>query len=153
MGEDLHLLPYDYKSEVLVVKQVGVVVGVQGEKAVVQIKRVSACGENCSSCSGGCQNTSHKVEALNMIAAKQGQVVQMEMKDSDVLIAAFMVYIIPLILLFTGYFVGSSLFKVEWLAITVGIMFMISSFMVLKKYDNKLRKSKRYTPIINKIMG
>ena len=134
-------------------KQVGVVVEVQGEKAVVQIKRVSACGESCGSCSGGCQNTAQKVEAFNQVAAKQGQVVQMEMKDSDVLTAAFMVYIIPLILLFVGYFAGSALFKVEWLAIIAGIVFMIASFMVLKKYDNQLNQSKRYTPIINKVMG
>ncbi len=132
-------------------KQIGVITEVQKNTAIVQIKRTSACGGKCASCSG-CETTPHKVEVRNRIEAQIGQIVEIEMKDSRVLFAAFMIYIIPLMMLFVGYGIGILLFGIELYAGVTGVILLIISFVSLKLMDKRLNRSEKYMPVITKIM-
>jgi sigma-E factor negative regulatory protein RseC len=133
-------------------EQIGVVNKVYNNIAQVQIKRTTACGGKCGEC-GGCEVTSQKVEALNTVGAKVGQVVQMEMNDTQILFAAFLVYIIPLVMLFIGYLAGYSVFSSEFAAGVSGVLLLIISFLVLRKMDKKLARSGKYQIKITKILS
>ncbi|WHH59628.1 SoxR reducing system RseC family protein [Petroclostridium sp. X23] len=132
-------------------EQIGVVNKAYDNMATVQIKRVSACGGKCGEC-GGCENTSHIVEAFNAVGAKTGQIVKMEMKDTKILFAAFMVYIIPLIMLFVGYVIGYTISTSELIAGGIGVILLILSFVVLKIFDRRIEKTDKYRIVITKII-
>lgn len=75
--------------------------------AEVKVIRQSACGGNCSSCESCMYQTEITVNANNCIAAKAGDRVIIESQTSIVLCAAFIVCIVPVILLLLFYFLGS----------------------------------------------
>lgn len=134
-------------------EQIGIVTEVKGEKAIVQIKRAGACGGSCGKC-GGCETTDRMVEAINTIGAEKGQIVRIEMSDSYILMAAFLVYLVPLIMFFIGYAAGYSLFSNELMGGACGLILLVLSFVLVRIYDKKCvsgKKSKKslITKIIN----
>jgi sigma-E factor negative regulatory protein RseC len=123
---------------------IGVIESINGEKAMVGLTRHTACGE-CGACQMGKENLNRRVEALNPLGAKVGDRVTMEMEDQKVLKAAFIVYIIPLIVLIVGmiltnlalvYFHISDM--VELYGFLVGLVGMGISFLIIKKREDKL---------------
>lgn len=113
------------------------VVTEKSEKSVkVKIERNSACGENCASC-GMCPGTEQIVEVENCTNADVGDMVLVEMKSKNVLKAAFLVYILPLILLVFGYFVAGIFTESDVICAVTGFIFMIIGFFALHFYDGK----------------
>lgn len=106
--------------------------------AYIVIKRESACGENCANC-GGCKKM-NEITADNTLGAKPGDTVVVEMSDSRVLSAAFMVYMLPLIIFFAAYFISNMFTKTEWVSITLGISFATVFYVILYFYDKKQRE-------------
>ncbi|NLY43640.1 MAG: SoxR reducing system RseC family protein [Clostridiaceae bacterium] len=133
-------------------RQIGLVCEVDKDMAKVQIKRATACGGKCGECNG-CETTSQQVIALNTVGAKVGEIVQMEMDDGKVLFAAFLVYGMPLILLFIGYAIGYFLWSSELAGGLIGSMMMIGSFFVIKKMDKGFARKGKYTIVITKILS
>ena len=86
-------------------EQIGEVVELRGKKALVRIHRVSACGENCASCEGGCKPTSALTEAVNGISAKVGDTVKIQMNSLSYMLLAFIGYILPLLVCIATYFI------------------------------------------------
>ena len=73
-------------------------------KAMVMVERMSACGENCASCSAACSSRNNTtVVAENKISAAAGDDVIIRTKTSKVLTAAFLVYILPVIMFIIAY--------------------------------------------------
>lgn len=129
--------------------QTGIVKKLNSSEAEVEITRSSACGENCASC-GLCPGQTARVFAINDINACVGDRVSIEMSDKNVLGAAFLVYIVPIIALITGYLLSDTIFKNEPLGVLTGIIFMAVSFIIIIRID---RKSKRkFTPRIVQII-
>ncbi|MCI5605668.1 MAG: SoxR reducing system RseC family protein [Clostridia bacterium] len=118
--------------------------------AEVEITRSSSCGENCASC-GLCPGRTAKVYAINDINAEIGDTVIIDMADGKVLGAAFLVYIVPLIILIIGYFAGYAVFNSEALGIIIGFLFMAVAFIVIIRVDRKIRR--KYTPHIVSIVN
>ena len=88
-------------------KQKGRVLEVKEGIAFVEIVRNSACSGECGSC-GGCAHTSQKIIIETPCGnAQRGQIVTLEVKSSKVLLLAQMTYIVPLIFLIAGYFLGA----------------------------------------------
>ncbi len=93
-------------------QQIGIVRAVEGDFAMVEVSRKSACegchankeGE-CSACVsfGGKAVTS---KALNALGAKVGDRVMLESASSTVLLYAAAVFLFPILLGIIGYFVG-----------------------------------------------
>lgn len=117
--------------------------------AEVEITRSSSCGDNCASC-GLCPGRTAKVYAINDINASAGDTVIIDMSDKKVLGAAFLVYIVPLIMLIIGYFLCSAVFNSEGLAILTGFIFMAAAFIIIIYIDKKLKH--KYTPHIVEII-
>lgn len=117
-------------------EQVGIVVELKNNNAKVQFKRASACGENCAMC-GGCEALNSFVVAKNEINANVGDSVIIETDTKNVLLAAFLVYILPLLLGITTY----GLFGIFW-----GIVLFFVPFVVLFLTNKKLED--KYMPSI-----
>ncbi len=71
--------------------------------AEVEGSRSSACGENCAHC-GGCGRgqKSIRVTAYNPIEAKPGDRVILESNAAQVVTLAYLVYLLPAVLLLVG---------------------------------------------------
>ncbi|MCX7715394.1 MAG: SoxR reducing system RseC family protein [Clostridia bacterium] len=119
--------------------QTGIVEEVSGEYISVRIKRDSACGGNCASCGAGCTGAKQTVIARNDAYAKVGDTVVLQMRNCDVLLAAFLVYIFPLIMLFAVYFISFRVFAHEGISMVFGILSMCCAFFLVKLLDKRLR--------------
>lgn len=130
--------------------QIGKVEKNIGKMAEVRIQRPSACGENCSSCKGGCTPTERVVSAVNEAGAEAGERVELEMKSSYVLGAALLVYIIPLVTMFIGYGISGIFFHNEIYRIIVGFAVMALCYVIVSGIDKKLKN--KYVLIIKRVL-
>ena len=87
------------------------VLSVSGSRAKVIHHRPTACHGDCDHCEGGCGSMAAReslvVEAENLINAKPGDQVMIEGDTGKVASAILLVYVLPLILFFAGYFLGT----------------------------------------------
>ena len=118
-------------------REVGFVDEVNGEFAIVRVAKKSACGENCASCKGGCTPGERKIKVKNTISAKVGEKVILEMTESKVLSAAFLAYILPIIIFFVGFFVGDRMFSHELASVGIGVVFAGVGFWVIYLFNKK----------------
>lgn len=110
--------------------------------ALVAVQRGTACGGACESCGGTCayRNTL-SVKAVNSISASIGDKVTIESRSSQVIGKAALVYLLPLIAFFIGYFLASAFNAPE----AVEIIVSLASFFVglaLVVFLNRHRRSK-----------
>lgn len=76
--------------------------------ADVLLIRESACSGDCHKCSGcGAAKETVIVRAQNLINASRGDLVKVESATGPVMRAAVVLYVIPLILFFLGYYLGT----------------------------------------------
>ena len=76
--------------------------------ADVILVRESACSGDCHKCSGcGAAKETMIVRAQNAIHAGRGDIVKVESATGPVMKAAVVLYVIPLVLFFLGYYLGS----------------------------------------------
>lgn len=135
----------------------GLVVGIKEEYAIVNIKRKSACG-SCKACELGKSGQSEmNVEVFNKLGAQVGDQVMIQMQTPDILKAAFLVYMIPLLALLLGvtatYLVGRSNGHVnELLMIGVGFVLMVLSLFYVRKRDRELKESQTFEPLMVKVV-
>ncbi len=75
--------------------------------AKVLVIRESACSGDCHKCSG-CGAAKERIffEAVNPIGAKPGDLVHIQSESGPVLAGAAVLYMVPLVLFFLGYFLG-----------------------------------------------
>lgn len=134
-------------------REVGQVVQITGEYAVVNVKRKSMCGSCCACELGSSKKPEVDIKGQKLVDCKVGDYVYIEMSAPDMLRASAIAYGIPLLALLFGivisYFVmkdrgGSS----ELISFLTGLLFMAVSFLVIHKYDNRLKDSKVYEPRI-----
>ena len=80
-----------------------------GTAMVIHV-RESACSGDCHKCSGcGAAKEAVLFTAENRIGAKQGDLVKVESDTGTVLKAAVVLYVLPLVLFFLGYYLGTFL--------------------------------------------
>lgn len=142
--------------------QQGYIIEIVDDKtAKLKMQRHSAC----ASC-GKCQTLSSEskeilVEVDNSIGAKQGDHVEVNMENMNVLKATALAYVVPLIFLLVGtivsYFMLDMIIStqgiiVELISGIIGIMLMLLSYVILKKNDSKFRDSRKFIPVITKII-
>ena len=122
----------------------GRVINVKDKTTRIEIKRVSACGESCASCKGGCETTNHYVDATNKIGAKPGDTVDIEMSTKTFLSAVAITYGIPLIMLFIGIASGGALFRSigvninpDLAGVLLGFGLMAISYIFINQIDKR----------------
>lgn len=99
------------------------------------------------------------VEVDNSIGAEVGDKVEVSMEQINVIQAVALVYAMPLFFLLLGV-IGSSYvlklvdiqFSKEIISAIVGITFMATSYLYLKKNDKKFKESKKFIPIVTRVI-
>lgn len=104
---------------------------VDGGWAQIEVRRVSACGHDCSQCGGGCAELTRTgpvtVLARNPVGAQPGDQVVVESATKSILGFAAVVYLLPLVLFFLGYGIVAALGAGEGAALgTGGVCFALS---------------------------
>lgn len=135
-------------------EEVGIVLEIDGQMAKVKANRHGDC-ENCGSCPG---DNAMVLDVQNPLSAKPGQKVAFEIPQVNMLQAAFMVYIMPLLAAgvgaVLGWFIADSFgFPVVPWQIGGGMAVFILSLFLVKLYDRAVRRNKKMLPVITKILS
>lgn len=129
-----------------------------GSVAKVKIQRRAMC-ESCGKCGLMSRGiTDIVVTARNDARAEAGERVVVELPARDVLVSAFIVYMVPLIaalagwilggLLHTATFQSEVLFSKQNVEIATALVFFMCSFGLIRYCDRKAAKSGRFLPSI-----
>lgn len=134
-------------------QQEGVVVAVEGEIAKVRTSRHNDC-ENCGACPG---NSAIVLDARNPVGAKPGQRVVVEVQEIGMLKSAFVVYILPLIAMFVGAWLGGYLAgcmgrEPLWFQAGGAGLAFIGSVVYIKYFDKSARGNTTMQPVITRIL-
>jgi len=129
-----------------------------GDMAVVEVRRVTACGGKCSSCEG-CKPTGIQVEVENTLNAKPGQMVKLRMASKKIVGATLLVYFVPMVMLFIGALLGGEIAEtagytqaIDLFRLAFGLMFMGIFYIVLKRFDKKIKENKYFKFKMEKII-
>lgn len=120
----------------------GRVVSLQGDIAVVQFMRTSAC-KNCGACLKAGDNEM-AVEVANSLGAKVNDEVSVELPERNFFQAAILLYGIPLAALLIALFVASALTTSELTVIGVSVACAVLSFVLLRLLEPVFKRSSRY---------
>lgn len=106
--------------------------------ALVSVVRESACSGDCHKCSGcGAVQQTVLLRAENPIGAHPGELVTVTADSGPVLAGAAILYLLPLVLFFAGYFAGAVLWRLG--AVTGCLAFMLGIVCVVA-YDRLVAK-------------
>lgn len=89
--------------------------------------------------------------ATNLVHARPGDIVKLEIGDRAALWGAFLVYVLPVLLLLLSYGVCFALTSLEWLSVTVCLLVLLIYFVFFRRVDKGL--SKYYEIKITKIIN
>lgn len=121
-----------------------------GTALVVHI-RESACSGDCHKCSGcGAAKEAVLLKADNPIGAGRGDLVKVESATAPVLKAAVVLYVLPLVLFFLGYYLGTLLGNFGALIGCLGFALGIGAVVV---YDRKVVKKEDVSYTITAFAG
>ena len=123
----------------------GVIVKIKGDKATVQFDRKSAC-DKCHMCAVTKDSMKVQVVVKNTLNLNVGDYAAVEMGKRFVLTAAFIVYIIPLVLVGIGIGIGSVISEM-WQAI-LALIGLVGGFVISVVLDRVLRKKKGFVPVM-----
>jgi sigma-E factor negative regulatory protein RseC len=139
----------------VVKEEEGIIIEIlQGNMARVKVGRHGEC-KNCGACPG---DSALVIEAQNLIGAKAGQRINFEMKETNMLMAAFVVYIVPLIAIVIGVIGGQELaeklgYSVQGFQIGGGIIAFALSVLNIKIFDKFAHNNKKMQPVITRILS
>ena len=106
-----------------------------GTAMVIHV-RESACSGDCHKCSGcGAAKETILIKAKNPIGAARGDLVKLESASGPVLKAAAVLYLLPMVMFFLGYYVGDVLLG---LGALVGCLAFAASIALAVLYDRKI---------------
>ena len=130
----------------------GIVISVDGTKSKVRITTAPEC-TGCPSkshCHTG-DTSSREITVINEYGAGISDHVVFESDTGKVIFSAAMIWIVPLLSMFVGYFVGTR-FAGGFLPIVTAFVFLILAFIFLKFLDNTLSGGRTFYPRITKIL-
>ena len=116
-----------------------------GNMAEVAVRRTTACGGNCGSCESCVFQNELKTPALNRIQAQPGQKVLIESQSSRIFKAAFLVYVMPLLIFLLGYLLAAALGLSESLQIVLSFAGMLLGGVLLVMSQKRIREKDKIT--------
>jgi sigma-E factor negative regulatory protein RseC len=138
----------------------GVVKELRGSKALVIVKRESAC-DACasgSSCRGGVDGA--ELEAHNEAGAEPGDTVRISFRALTYLKGTMLVYGIPAVALVVGAVVGKEVLAGYWTSLEADLVSAITAFgflgisvIFLRFLIKRFEKSKELEPVIEEIIN
>ena len=125
---------------------VGRIEKIDGSKAVISVKRVSACGDNCKSCSSACKVNSVIFETdISDIEDEinVGDYVEIKAENEVMLKHIAVLYGLPLVLMLATVFVFQMILSSpnkDIISALASLFSLIISFYILKAYDKREMK-------------
>ena len=126
--------------------------------AKIKMQKHSACA-SCGKCASSTDKKDIIVEVDNTLGAKVGDYVEVNMDSVNVIKAASIIYIIPLIALLGGTILSYKIlsffdisFNIEIISGCMGVLLTILSYLAIKSRDFKFRQSRNYIPVITKVI-
>lgn len=139
-------------------EQVGFVKKIDGDIMELEVRRVSACGDNCKGCGSSCDIPPHNISLKNKLGAKEGDFVELKGETKQILKYALIVYMIPFAFMIIGIALGNNIFKkngnpnYEILSFATGLLFTLISLLVVKAIDKKIGKNDKDTISVTRIL-
>lgn len=130
-------------------RQTGKVIELKGKKAVVRFLRSDACG-HCNACFRLGSNEAD-IDIDNVLGAKIGDVVGIEMHAKSVLKASLLLYGVPLVGLLVGAYLGS--LQGDLYAALGGVLFAAGAFFILRALEPKFSRMTEFKPRMVEIIG
>lgn len=145
-------------------REEGIVVALEGAYALVVNQRKGGCGgchseASCGVLSGGLGKKAAGIRARNPLNAEVGERVVLEMTESHLLRASFLVYGLPIVALV----VGGVLFRSLSLSLGIGdsesvgalggLAALLFSFYGLHRYNQHIRNDDSQHPVIARIIS
>ncbi|MBF0296129.1 MAG: SoxR reducing system RseC family protein [Magnetococcales bacterium] len=146
-------------------REEAIVVALDGEFAVVSGQRQKMCGgcqsaKTCGVLSGGLGQRASRILARNPCNAQVGERVFVELSERSFLRASFLVYILPLVVLFavvswTRYLVQTHNLQVdiELLSAAVGLLALVATFWWLHRRSRRTERNDRDMPVIVEVLS
>ena len=141
------------------IEEEGIIAEIVGDMAKVAILKKSAC-ESCAA-SGVCHPGDQEyMEADNPLGAKKGQKVKVVVAPQIYLRASLIIYGIPMAALIGGAIVAKNIAvaygaetQSDLWAFFSGMACLVVSFIFIRRYNNKVEKTKQYKPVIVEILS
>lgn len=138
-------------------REVGEVIRVEGDRAIVRIQRSSAC-RHCGACGLGAISDEMLLTLPNSLNAKPGDMVELSIESVHLLKASAITYLIPLAALIlgviVGYVLGGYLAVDRQLAGAVlGLAFTGLAFMLIRTLDPVFKRSNNFTPTMVAVLN
>jgi sigma-E factor negative regulatory protein RseC len=124
----------------------GRVVELKKNHPMVCFDRLEAC-ESCGQCLD--KNKQTLVRVLG--EAQIGDIVEVELPDKKVLALSVIMYILPLLGLIIGLYLGNRFLAEEGLAFLTGLAGLAVCFIGVKLFDNWLQNQRNWQPHIVKV--
>ncbi len=135
-------------------KEIGRVVSVKGNAAVVALPVSGEC-DRCGICTAAKNGKDVLLLARNGAGAREGDAVEIEIGAARVVTAAFIIYMIPVIMTIVGFLVGNAITGGAGdanLPIVLAVVFLIVSFFGVWMYDLRLRKVERRQAVVTRVL-
>ncbi|TET53750.1 MAG: hypothetical protein E3J54_03530 [Actinobacteria bacterium] len=130
----------------------GLVINSKDNKVTIRLEATDAC-KRCA----GCEIVGNEAilkDVENKVRAKKGDTVLIDNKPKNIMIGAIIVYLLPLIFLIAGYFIGLLIVRALSLSTDIAILFALLvfalSFPAVRIIDRRLEKNKSFKPIVVK---
>lgn len=136
-----------------ILEQFGKIVEVIDDStAIVTMVKHTSC-KNCGACHIG-SKPEMSITVENTVNAKLGNIVEVSMPTQNILSAAFIMYVIPLVMLVAGIGIGTKIFSSlsggEIFAILLGFALLTVSYLVIRQNEKRFRE--KYKAVITKII-
>jgi len=112
----------EFMSEII---EKGVVLSQGGSRVEVKILPEGECDSSCP-LKSACRKKDWVVDAENLVDANQGDEVKVKIEANHYCNALFLIFVLPLILIIGGYFLGSNVFQSE----NIGYIFTALSLLI-----------------------
>ncbi|SMP49279.1 SoxR reducing system RseC family protein [Anoxynatronum buryatiense] len=139
-------------------KQCGLVIETGDQTARVRMQRHTSCA-GCNACKMGSSEKPIELEALNPQNVTKGQIVEVEMEHQHVLLAAFLMYVVPLLFLVTGVVIGHyglQAMGVQQYADLLTAIFAFSmtalSYVFLNRSEKNQKFKSKMLPVITNVI-
>ena len=128
--------------------------------ALVKTVQSSAC-EACSArgqCNPNVRGKEREVEAVNLVNAREGDLIQISMDTGALLKTTFLLYVFPICCMLVGAFVGNAIGTATNMgpsnaSAIVGIAFFFLAMILVRKRAGKMALKLEYQPKITRIIG
>jgi len=107
----------------------------------------------------GDENMQMTIECLNKANAQVGDLVEIVMQTENVLGAAFIAYVIPLVVFLVGILVSMKALtangyqgNIEGAGALIGLVLIFITYGVIKLNDEKFKTSEKYLSVVIKVL-